>query len=280
MREEKLRVEKVCFQYSQQAKRILNEISFSIHSGEWIAILGPNGSGKSTMAKILNGLLLPDSGSILINGTLPINEENIWEVRKQIGMVFQNPDNQFVGTTVQDDIAFGLENLGIEREEMKCRVEESLKVVGMESFKDIEPHALSGGQKQRVAIAAVLAMQPSILVLDEATSMLDPLGRKDITEMIQLLVKEKQLTVLSITHDLEEAILADRILVFNDGQCIMDDKPAQIFQQGERLMQIGLDVPFATKLSMELKEKGIPLEQNQIDIQGLVRELWKLHLMK
>ncbi|MGL4522989.1 MAG: energy-coupling factor transporter ATPase, partial [Bacilli bacterium] len=208
MREEKLRVEKVNFQYSQNHTNVLNEISFSIRAGEWVAILGPNGSGKSTMAKILNGLLLPSSGSVYLNENLLLSEQNIWEIRKQVGMVFQNPDNQFVGTTVQDDIAFGLENLGMNREEMKCRVEESLTIVGMKEFVDAEPHTLSGGQKQRVAIAGVLAMEPSILVLDEATSMLDPIGRREITETVGMLVKEKGLTVLSITHDLEEAILA------------------------------------------------------------------------
>ena len=207
----------VSFQYDSQERYALNNVTFDIYDGEWLAIVGHNGSGKSTMAKLLNGLQFPQQGEITVSG-MQLNEESIWDIRRKIGMVFQNPDNQFVGTTVQDDVAFGLENNGIPRDDMVQRVEDSLRKVKMDQFLYQEPHHLSGGQKQRVAIAGVLALRPSIIILDEATSMLDPRGREEVLETVRVLKEEKSLTVISITHDLEEAAKADRIIVMNKGE--------------------------------------------------------------
>jgi energy-coupling factor transport system ATP-binding protein len=270
-------VQDVSFQYANQSHYALKNISFHVRAGEWLSIVGHNGSGKSTIAKLLTGLLQPQKGRIEICG-LPLNEETIWKVREQIGIVFQNPDNQFVGTTVQDDVAFGLENRGISRDEMIERINEALKKVNMESFLEHEPHRLSGGQKQRVAIASVIALQPRIIILDEATSMLDPRGKKEVLAVIEQLQKEQKITVISITHDLDEVAKADRVIVMNQGMIVAEGTPEQIFAHGEQLEQIGLDLPFAVKLSKRLKEAGFPLTADHLAIEGLVNELWTLYL--
>ncbi|MBS2967361.1 energy-coupling factor ABC transporter ATP-binding protein [Metabacillus sp. KIGAM252] len=275
MRKEIARVENVTFSYPDREKPALDEVSLNIYEGEWLAIVGHNGSGKSTLARILNGLLLPSKGKVKIAGT-ELSEETIWDVRKKVGMVFQNPDNQFVGTTVKDDVAFGLENNGIPREEMLKRVDWATKQVKMDAFLDQEPHHLSGGQKQRVAIAGVLAVKPQIMILDEATSMLDPAGRKDVMDTVRLLNDQGAVTVISITHDLEEASKADRIIVMNKGKKLKEGKPEIIFSMGEELSRIGLDLPFPYKLSLELRKAGIPLQHNHLTEQGLVDELWTL----
>ncbi|WHY86484.1 energy-coupling factor ABC transporter ATP-binding protein [Neobacillus novalis] len=273
MNESIVSLKEVSFQYDEQERYALNHVSLDIYEGEWLAIVGHNGSGKSTMAKLLNGLQFPQQGEITVCG-MQLNEESIWDIRKQIGMVFQNPDNQFVGTTVQDDVAFGLENNGIPRDEMVRRVEDSLRKVKMDQFLYQEPHHLSGGQKQRVAIAGVLALRPSIIILDEATSMLDPRGRGEVLETVRLLKAEKALTVISITHDLEEAAKADRIIVMNKGEVFREGTPEEIFSMDEQLIQLGLDIPFSVKMSKAFRQKGIDLSKHYLSEEELVTELW------
>jgi len=269
-------VNNVSFKYNNQSSYALHDVSFSIVEGEWLAIVGHNGSGKSTLAKILNGLLFPSSGTVSIQD-IELNEDTIWDIRRKIGMVFQNPDNQFVGTTVKDDVAFGLENNGILREEMISRIEEALKQVKMDSFLDSEPHQLSGGQKQRVAIAGVIAVQPNLIVLDEATSMLDPIGREEVLKTIRQLNRSRDITVLSITHDLEEASKADRIIVMKQGEVFAQGSPEEIFSLKNDLLSIGLDLPFPIKLSQEFIQSGIPLSKYHNTEEELINELWTLY---
>lgn len=266
----------VSFRYGSEERYALQDVSFDINEGEWLAIVGHNGSGKSTMAKLLNGLQFPQEGEITVDGT-KLSEESVWDIRKSIGMVFQNPDNQFVGTTVEDDVAFGLENNGIEREEMIHRVKDSLKRVKMDPFLSQEPHHLSGGQKQRVAIAGVLALRPAIIILDEATSMLDPRGRAEVLETVRALKGEKALTVISITHDLEEAAKSDRILVMNQGKVYREGTPREIFSMEEELIELGLDIPFAVKMGHALQAKGFALSKQYLSEEELVTDLWTYH---
>ena len=228
MRKKLVSLENIQYKYEGQTDFALNDVSFDIYEGEWLAIVGHNGSGKSTLAKLLNGLLYTTTGTITVNEK-ELSEETVWDVRRQIGMVFQNPDNQFVGTTVQDDVAFGLENAGVPQEVMVERVQSALSLVKMNHFLNQEPHHLSGGQKQRVAIAGVLALQPDIIILDEATSMLDPRGRTEVIDTVRELMKEQKITVISITHDLEEAVKADRIIVMNQGKLYREGSPREIF---------------------------------------------------
>jgi len=271
-------VDSLSFMYEDQQTKALDNVSFQIKEGEWVAIVGHNGSGKSTLAKLLNGLYFTKEGSIRI-GDIVISEETVWDARKRVGMVFQNPDNQFVGTTVKDDVAFGLENNAIPREEMHKRVEASLEKVNMLSFLDQEPHHLSGGQKQRVAIAGVIALKPSIIVLDEATSMLDPQGRQEVLELIKEL-KQENMTVISITHDLDEAARADRIIIMNKGQVYQEGKPSEIFQLEKELIEIGLDIPFAIRLRSGLEAQGIQVDKITLTEEELVTELWTSHFKK
>lgn len=269
----------VSFQYDNSQTLALKDVSFEIYEGEWLAIVGHNGSGKSTMAKLLNGLQFPGQGDITVTGT-KLSEATVWDIRKQIGMVFQNPDNQFVGTTVEDDVAFGLENNGIPRDEMVQRVLDSLKKVKMDQFLTQEPHHLSGGQKQRVAIAGVLALRPAIIILDEATSMLDPRGREEVLETVRELKGEKNLTVISITHDLDEAAKADRMIVMNKGMVYREGTPEDIFSMEEELIKLGLDIPFAVKMSNAFRQKGFPLSKHYLSEEELVTELWTYRLSK
>jgi energy-coupling factor transport system ATP-binding protein len=269
----------ISFQYDNSPSYALKNVSFDIYEGEWLAIVGHNGSGKSTMAKLLNGLQFPEQGEITVKGTL-LSEGTVWDIRKQIGMVFQNPDNQFVGTTVEDDVAFGLENNGIPREEMLQRVHDSLKKVKMDQFLNQEPHHLSGGQKQRVAIAGVLALRPAIIILDEATSMLDPRGREEVLETVRELKGEKNLTVISITHDLDEAAKADRMIVMNKGMVYREGTPEEIFSMEEELIGLGLDIPFAVKMSNAFRDKGFQLSKHYLSEEELVTELWTYRLNK
>ncbi|KMY46069.1 cobalt transporter ATP-binding subunit [Bacillus sp. FJAT-27916] len=266
-------VSNVSFQYDTSTRKALDGISFSVVEGEWLAIVGHNGSGKSTLAKLLIGLNFPSEGKIKV-GDMDMSEEHIWEIRRQIGMVFQNPDNQFVGTTVVDDVAFGLENAGIEREVMISRVKDALLKVRMDGFLNQEPHHLSGGQKQRVAIAGVLALGPSIIILDEATSMLDPMGKAEVLETIRQLKADRNLTVISITHDLEEAARADRMIVLNQGKIFAEGTPSEIFALDEELIKLGLDIPFSVKMGKLLREQGLDVS-NHITEEGLVDELCK-----
>lgn len=269
-------VKDVTFYYPGEETPTLKGVTLDVHKGEWLSIVGHNGSGKSTLAKMLNGLLLPNEGTVYVSEYATVRPEDIWEVRRQVGMVFQNPDNQFVGTSVQDDIAFGLENFGVPREEMIKRISESVERVGMEAFLNQEPHQLSGGQKQRVAIAGILAQKPSVIVLDEATSMLDPIGRLEVIETVRELNRKEGITVISITHDLEEALSADRVVVMKMGEKAAEGKPDSIFQQRELLKSAGLDLPFSLKLSEALRRQGVELDRGYLTQEELVNALWKL----
>lgn len=248
-----LEVENLTFKYEEdQEAPTLDGVSFAVQAGEWVSIIGQNGSGKSTTARAIDGLLENVSGNIKIDGQI-LSSENVWALRQKIGMVFQNPDNQFVGATVEDDVAFGMENQGIPREEMILRVDQALKQVNMPEFKGKEPARLSGGQKQRVAIAGIIALRPEIIILDEATSMLDPTGRAEIMRVIREIKAEYNLTVLSITHDLDEATLSDRVLVMRAGKIIKSAKPEELFGSGEDMINIGLDMPFTSNLAEDLR---------------------------
>lgn len=266
----------VSFRYDENGPWVLNNCSFKIERNKSVAIIGHNGSGKSTIAKLMNGLLFPEKGEVWINDVL-LTEKSIWDIRKDVGMVFQNPDNQFVGTTVQDDIAFGMENRGVDRGVMLTRIEEVLTAVQMEDYILSEPHHLSGGQKQRVAIAGVLAISPEVLILDEATVMLDPLGRKEIMETINHVQKQGNLTLITITHDLQEVIKVDHVVVLNKGEIWKEAVPRELMKYGNELKAIGLDVPFITGLSQELKLLGLQLENEPLTMNEMMEELWILH---
>ncbi|WP_249317163.1 energy-coupling factor ABC transporter ATP-binding protein [Bacillus sp. FJAT-50079] len=272
-------IDNISFRYEGQETEALKDVSFNVAEGEWLAIVGHNGSGKSTLAKILNGLQFPKKGAVTIQG-ISLTEETIWDIRKLVGMVFQSPDNQFVGATVQDDVAFGLENNGIPYEEMTIRVKDALKRVHMSEFLDQEPHHLSGGQKQRVALAGVIALRPKVIILDEATSMLDPLGREEVIKTVKEVKDEQGLTVISITHDLEEAAQADRVIVMNKGQVFTEGTPEQIFELEEDLIKLGLDIPFPIKMANALQDRGLGLSKRYLTDEELVNELWTLHFNK
>ena len=269
-----IEVKDLCFEYVEGSQTI-NHISFDIYKGEYVTILGHNGSGKSTIAKLLIGLLEKKSGSIRIHG-YELNLENLYKVREQVGIVFQNPDNQFIGATVRDDIAFGLENICIPREEMDDLINTYASQVRMDQFLAHEPTKLSGGQKQRVAIAGILAMSPSIIILDEATSMLDPRGRHEINELVRDLKKEREMTILSITHDIEEAKNADKIILLNEGQIISIGTPQEILSQVDVLEQLKLDIPFSLKVSQKLEEKGFHIHKT-LDMKELENQLCQLN---
>ena len=266
---------KVSYSYDIISGNAVDELSRSIEQNEWIALIGHNGSGKSTLAKLMNGLLLPTSGTISVDG-LSLSEDTYWEIRKKVGMVFQNPENQFVGTTVMDDVAFGLENLGVTREEMVKRVSAALKEVDMYSFKDQAPNRLSGGQKQRVAIAGILAIMPEVIIFDEASTMLDPNGKQELLETIKGLRKTKKMTIVYITHDLSEAAYADRIIVMNEGRQWMSGKPREVFQYQNELSEIGLEIPLISSIYAGMNEHGVKLEKEPLHMKELVDQLWKL----
>ena len=273
-------IKNIHFNYQDQDTReALSDVSLDIYEGEWLAIIGHNGSGKSTLAKMMNGLLEASSGEIYIDGQL-LTEDTVYEASRKVGMVFQNPDNQFVGTTVEDDIAFGLENIGMPRDEMVRKINTSLEMVRMTKFKEKEPARLSGGQKQRVAIAGMIALAPKVVILDEATSMLDPQGRFEVISTIQQLHKDKGITVISITHDLDEAAQADRVLLMEGGKVNRIGKPSEIFEMGTALVDKGLDVPFSEKLKAILKDKGMNVPNEYLDEEGLVEWLWTSVLNK
>lgn len=271
-------LENIMYRYNNdQENNILDDVSFTIEKGEWVTIIGANGSGKSTLVKTLNGLNVPQNGNVIIDG-LVLNEENIWAIRQKVGMVFQNPDNQFVGSTVADDVAFGLENIGMPRDEMIVKIDQALQQVGMQNFKMHEPARLSGGQKQRVAIAGILALAPDIIVLDEATSMLDPKGRAEVLTTVQAIKEENNLTVISITHDLNEAAQADRIFVMEKGQIKYENKPEEVFKLGDDLVELGLNVPFVEQLKTALINRGLELPDEYMTEERLVEYLWKSDL--
>ena len=268
-------VKNLSFRYKESQEYYdVKDITFHVKRGEWLSIVGHNGSGKSTTIRLIDGLLEAESGEIVIDGQR-LTEENVWNIRRQIGMVFQNPDNQFVGATVEDDVAFGLENQGLSRQEMKKRVEEALDLVGMLDFKKREPARLSGGQKQRVAIAGVVALRPAILILDEATSMLDPEGRRELIETVKGIRKDYDMTVISITHDLEEVAMSDRVLVMKKGEIESTSSPRELFSRND-LDQIGLDDPFSSQLKYSLSQNGYDLPENYLTESELEDKLWEL----
>ncbi|WP_125682894.1 energy-coupling factor ABC transporter ATP-binding protein [Levilactobacillus yonginensis] len=274
MMENIIEVKHLSYRYGKEQRPALNDVSFDVHRGEWLAIVGHNGSGKSTLAKSLDGLLPFTEGTVTVDG-LELSPETVWQVREKIGMIFQNPDNQFVGATVEDDVAFGLENRQVTREDMIPRVKAAIEEVGMHDFAQREPSSLSGGQKQRVALAGIVAITPSILILDEATSMLDPLGRHEMLELVSKLRRDQKLTVISITHDIDEAANADRILVIDDGQLVQEASPAEIFALGEKLVDLGLDLPFTAKLKAALKKRGIEPPTNYQTMAEMEEWLWQ-----
>ena len=257
----------------EEVKRAIDGVDVDIKKGDFVAVLGHNGSGKSTLAKHVNGLLLPTEGTVWVGDMDTRDEEHIWDVRKTAGMVFQNPDNQIIGNIVEEDVGFGPENIGVPTEEIWKRVEASLKAVGMTAYRLQSPNKLSGGQKQRVAIAGVMAMKPECIILDEPTAMLDPNGRKEVIRTIHELNRTEGITVLLITHYMEEAIEADRIIVMDDGRIVMDGQPREIFSRVKELKSHGLDVPQVTELAWELKEVGIPLADGILSREELVEQL-------
>ncbi|VQM65670.1 ABCtransporter ATP-binding protein cobalt transport [Streptococcus pneumoniae] len=268
-------VKNLSFRYKENQNYYdVKDITFHVKRGEWLSIVGHNGSGKSTTVRLIDGLLEAESGEIVIDSQR-LTEENVWNIRRKIGMVFQNPDNQFVGATVEDDVAFGLENQGLSRQEMKKRVEEALALVGMLDFKKREPARLSGGQKQRVAIAGVVALRPAILILDEATSMLDPEGRRELIGTVKGIRKDYDMTVISITHDLEEVAMSDRVLVMKKGEIESTSSPRELFSRND-LDQIGLDDPFANQLKKSLSHNGYNLPENYLTESELEDKLWEL----
>lgn len=263
----------VSFSYSTDSPNVLHNVSTEITEGEFVAVLGYNGSGKSTFAKLLNGILIPTEGDVIVDGANTKNEDKIYQIRKTIGMVFQNPDNQIVATIVEEDIAFAPENMGLPQQEIEVRVTNALRSVGMEKHRYDAPYKLSGGQKQRVAIAGVLAMKPRCIVLDEPTAMLDPVGRQLVMNVVKRLNKEQGITVILITHFMEEAALADRIIVLSDGSMVMDDTPKNVFSNYEKMLDFGLDVPVSTRLSIELSKRGVPISTDSINPDEFVSAL-------
>ncbi|HEL2586135.1 TPA: energy-coupling factor transporter ATPase [Streptococcus suis] len=270
-----IEVKNLKYKYNQEDERYtLNDVLFHVKQGEWLSIIGHNGSGKSTTVRLIDGLLEAESGDIYIDGDA-LTIDNVWDKRRLIGMVFQNPDNQFVGATVEDDVAFGLENQGIPLEEMRSRVDEALELVGMTDFKTREPARLSGGQKQRVAIAGVVALRPKIIILDEATSMLDPEGRLDLIKIVREIKERHGMTVISITHDLDEVALSDRVIVMKNGQVESISTPNELFMR-EDLVDLDLDRPFTTELASSLRQTGLDLPLRYFTEEELEETLWEL----
>lgn len=261
---------------NQEEKIAINDVNLQITEGEFIAILGHNGSGKSTMAKHMNALLIPTDGKMLVNKMDTSDMNNLWNIRETAGMVFQNPDNQLVATIVEEDVAFGPENLGVPPEEIRKRVDEALERVGMSEYKKHAPHLLSGGQKQRIAIAGILAMQPKCIIFDEPTAMLDPSGRKEVLDTIIDLNRNYGITVILITHYMDEAAKADRIVVMDKGKLILDGKPRDVFSNVEKMKNIGLDVPQVTELSYELQKVGINIDTRILDVNEMVNAICQL----
>ncbi|NQJ67847.1 energy-coupling factor transporter ATPase [Streptococcus suis] len=269
-----IEVKNLKYKYNQEDEQYtLNDVSFHVKQGEWLSIIGHNGSGKSTTVRLIDGLLEAESGDIYIDGDA-LTIDNVWDKRRLIGMVFQNPDNQFVGATVEDDVAFGLENQGILLEEMQTRVNEALELVGMADFKTREPARLSGGQKQRVAIAGVVALRPKIIILDEATSMLDPEGRLDLIKIVREIKARHGMTVISITHDLDEVALSDRVIVMKQGQVESISSPGELFIR-EDLVDLDLDKPFTTELATSLRQAGLDLPLRYFTEEELEETVWE-----
>lgn len=275
-----IKTENLCFEYkneeSGEVTEVLKNVSAEIKKGEFVAVLGHNGSGKSTFAKHINAILMPKSGKVFVDGIDTSLPDRLFDIRKIAGMVFQNPDNQMVANIVEDDVAFAPENLGVQQAEIRRRVDNALKAVNMSAFVKHAPHMLSGGQKQRIAIAGVLAMEPQIIILDEPTAMLDPGGRREIIETLIKLNREREITVLLITHYMDEAALADRVLVMDNGEIKMSGTPSEIFVQVERLRSLGLDTPQTTELVYDLKKRGVDIKQDVLSVDDCADEILRL----
>ncbi len=254
-------------------KKALSDVSIDLYPGEFVAVLGHNGSGKSTLAKLLNGLMVPTGGDIVIAGMNTKDEERLWDIRKTCGMVFQNPDNQIIATVVEEDIAFGPENLGVPMPQLKEAVDRALAIVEMEEYRQHAPHLLSGGQKQRIAIAGILAMNPDVIIMDEPTAMLDPQGRDEIIATIHKLNREEKKTILLITHYMDEVVDADRVIVLEEGKIALQGTPREVFSQVEEMKRLGLDVPQATELAWELSRQGIAVQRDILTVEELVAQL-------
>ena len=270
----------VSYTYEDAPLPALSGISAAIRPGEFVAVLGHNGSGKSTLAKLLNALYVPTEGTVTVCGFDTANDDTVWDIRQRAGMIFQNPDNQIVATVVREDVAFGLENLAVPQEDMLPRIESALRAVRMNQFADSAPHLLSGGQKQRVAIAGILAMEPSVIIADEATAMLDPSGRKEVLDTIRMLNRQKGITVIWITHFMEEAALADRVVVVSDGKIATSGTPSEIFEQIDLMRELHLDVPHMTDLARGLRDNGMPLRRGILTVDDMEQEVERLCPLK
>ena len=268
-----IEIKNVEYKYQPDAQPVLKNVSLSVKKGEFLCVLGHNGSGKSTLAKLINGLFLPDSGDVTVCGMNTKNEEDTYKIRAHAGMVFQNPDNQMVASIVEEDVAFGPENLGVPREELRKRVDTALKQVNMEEFAKSAPHKLSGGQKQRIAIAGVIAMEPEILILDESTAMLDPSGRQEVLECARRLNREKGITVIFITHFMEETVSADRLIVMSGGEIKLAGTPKEIFSKEEEISALSLEIPEVTKIARALSDKGLDIDRNILTVEELSKAL-------
>lgn len=270
-----IQLEHVHYHYPHMEVNVLKDISTSFHQNQFVAILGPNGSGKSTMAKVLNGLIMPNDGVVIVDQVnITDNHEQIWEIRHQVGMVFQNPDNQIVANTVEEDVAFGLENQGIAATIIRERVDKALSKMELSDYKLFEPHHLSGGQKQKVAIAGIIAMKPKVIIFDEATSMLDPKGREDVLKTAKQLSQDDGIAIIHITHFLQETLLADRVLVMNEGSILLDGKPEEVYAHRDLLKKVGLDVPIAVELAHRLKKHGYSFDTKNVSEEEFIKELW------
>ncbi len=271
-----IEIKDVSFKYGEEEELAVKNVNLNVQSGEFISILGHNGSGKSTLAKLINSILLPFEGNVLVKGMNTKDKEKLWEIRSTAGMVFQNPDNQLVGTVVEEDVAFGPENQGVDPKLIRKIVDESLKKVDMFEYRKRPPHLLSGGQKQRIAIAGVLALNSDCIILDEPTAMLDPEGRKEVMDTIKMLNKEQNKTIVLITHFMDEAVEADRVIIMDEGELKLEGSPRDVFSKVEQIKKYGLDVPQVTELAKELKMEGIKLSDNIIHVEELVSELCQL----
>lgn len=271
-----IRAQQIVFRYTQQGRNALDGVSAEIKKGEFVAVLGANGCGKSTLAKHFNAILLPEKGDVFVEEYNTKDEEHLYDIRQRVGMVFQNPDNQIVATVVEEDVAFALENLGVPPEEMRQRVDEAMEMAGIYKHRNKAPHKLSGGQKQRVAIAGVIAMRPDCLVMDESTAMLDPIGREKVMRTVERLNREFGITVVMITHYMEEAVRADRVIVMSGGRIEMEGTPKQVFRDSARIRALKLDVPQAKELCDLLREAGIPMDEEIIDDEECAQALAKL----
>ena len=280
MKEAMIECNDVSFKYrtheEEEERYAVNGVNFQVKRGEFLVILGHNGSGKSTIAKHMNALLVPSEGTVIVDGLNTLDPQNLWQIRSKAGMVFQNPDNQLVATIVEEDVAFGPENLGVPPKEIRERVDESLKKVGMYEYRRHAPHLLSGGQKQRIAIAGILAMKPNCIIFDEPTAMLDPSGRKEVLENIKDINKNYGITIVLITHYMDEAAQADRVIVMDNGKVILEGKPREVFSNVKEMKEIGLDVPQVTELCYELKNNGIDIDTNILNVDEMVNAICQL----